>query len=71
MKKLVMHKKFEPLFVPNRSAAEMVKYEDPVYKAGLIKRMLSGEVVKASEFGAKTFLLKSGRSSGKTQHGLL
>lgn len=68
MKVLTMHEKFEPLFKPNRPPEEMAKYDDPIYKAQLIKRMLSGEIVKTSEFGAKTFLLKSGRSSGKTQH---
>ena len=54
MKVLTMHEKFEPLFKPNRPPEEMAKYDDPIYKAQLIKRMLSGEIVKTSEFGAKT-----------------
>lgn len=67
-KKLVMLEDFNPLFLPNRSEAEMLLYEDAAYRQKLVWRMLAGEKISSAEFGAKTFVLESGRVSGKTKH---
>lgn len=67
-KQMIMLKAFEPLFKPNRPQNEIAKFDDPTYRRELISRMLKGEKVSAAEFGAKTFVLLSGRVSGKTQH---
>lgn len=55
-----------PLLLPNHTPEKSRQFEDIEYKNSLIKRILSGEEVDPSAFGAKTFVDRSGRSTGKT-----
>ncbi len=67
MNKVIIPKKFKGLFLPNHTAEEAKKFT-PEYKAQIRKRLLLGEEVTAEEIGVKTFVLKGGRVSGKTQN---
>lgn len=55
-----------PLLLPNHSPEQAKLFETKEYKEELTKRILSGEEIDPSAFGAKTFVGKSGRSTGKT-----
>ena len=67
MKTLDFPKIFEPLFLPNHSALERLKYTSE-YKNSLRERLMRGEVVGAEEIGVRTFILSGGRSGGKTKN---
>ncbi|MCX4361785.1 MAG: phage terminase large subunit [Clostridia bacterium] len=55
-----------PLLLPNHSIEQANLFETKEYKESLTKRILSGEELDPSAFGAKTYIGKSGRSTGKT-----
>ena len=55
-----------PILTPNHSLEQMKLFESEEYKEGLNRRLLNGEVLNPSVFGAKTYVGKSGRSTGKT-----
>lgn len=55
-----------PILMPNHSAEQMKLFESEEYKSDLIRRLLLGEELDPSSFGAKTYIGKSGRSTGKT-----
>lgn len=57
-----------PLIEPNHSPAECKKFDSLEYRADLIRRMLAGEQINPAEFGARTIIGESGRSTGKTTH---
>ena len=58
---------FKPLFIPNWTPQERMKFT-PEYKRQIKLKLLRGESVDASEMGVKTFVLRGGRISGKTQN---
>ena len=60
--------KYLPLIAPNHTPEESARLDSPEYRQGLIRRLLSGEEIDPSEFGAVTIIGKSGRSTGKTTH---
>lgn len=55
-----------PILEANHSAEQTRLFEDEEYKKELNERLLNGEIVDPSAFGAKTYIGKSGRSTGKT-----
>lgn len=63
---ITIPKLYQPLFMPNHKPSESAAFDSPEYRQQLIQRLLSGEEVDPSAFGAKTFIGKSGRSTGKT-----
>lgn len=67
MGKIIIPEKFKPLFLPNRSPSEQLKFT-PQYKEELRRRLLKGEVLQASDLGIKEIILRGGRVSGKTKN---
>lgn len=67
MAQIIIPKKFEPLFLPNRSKEEQAKFTAE-YKKQLRKRLLQGEILEASDLGIKEIILRGGRLSGKTKN---
>ena len=63
---ITIPKLYQPLFMPNHKPSESAAFDSPEYRQQLIQRLLSGEDIDPSAFGAKTFIGKSGRSTGKT-----
>ncbi len=55
-----------PILQPNHTAEQAKLFESAEYKNDLVRRMLNGEELDPSAFGARTFINKSGRSTGKT-----
>ncbi len=62
--KIIVPQKFKPLFIPNYTTEERKKFT-PEFKAELTRKLLRGEDI-AEQLGVKTFILSSGRISGKT-----
>ena len=60
--------KYQPLIAPNHTPEESARLDSPEYRQGLIRRLLSGEEIDPSEFGAGNIIGKWGRSTGKTTH---
>lgn len=56
---------FKPLFVPNHTKSERALFTSE-YKAGLKRRLLSGEEITDNMLGVKTIVMRGGRISGKT-----
>lgn len=59
-------KLYQTLFLPNHTPEKAAMYDSDEYRRSLTARLLSGEEIDPSEFGAKTFIGRSGRSTGKT-----
>lgn len=55
-----------PILQPNHTPDQARLFESEEYKRELIDRMLNGEDIDPSAIGAKTYVNKSGRSTGKT-----
>lgn len=64
--KIIIPSIFAPLVQPNHTEEERKLFTE-AYKADLKRRLIHGENVTADMFGVKTFVLKGGRISGKTQ----
>ena len=60
--------KYLPLIEPNHSPESSLVFDSPEYRKQLIARLMAGEEIDPSEFGAVTIIGESGRSTGKTTH---